>query len=327
MSNPSIQSSEPVVSIKDLTKIYDNSLKAVDALNMSIERNSIYALLGPNGAGKTTTISILTTLTRPSQGKAQVLGFDVGTAASEVRKRIGVTFQETVLDGDLTGSQALDFNARLHGLDKATRAKRISNLLNLVELTEAADRKISTYSGGMKRRLELARGLVTEPEILFLDEPTLGLDPQSRAGIWRYIRDLRDQQGMTILLTTHYLEEAQELADRVGIIDGGKLIIEGTPDELIAEMGADVIHLSGEGNPGSLVSILEKEPFVKTVNTSDSLIQIGVDSASQRIVQILNMVQDMQFRVTDVSMSRPSLDDVFLKYTGTEYRDEQEVAA
>ena len=327
MSKSTLETGNPVVLIEDLTKFYNDDVKALDALNMSIRSNSIYALLGPNGAGKTTTLSVLTTLTKPSKGRAQILGFDVVSEATQVRNRIGVTFQETVLDGDLTGKQALDFNARLHGLDRETRAKRISNLLNLVELTEAADRKISTYSGGMKRRLELARGLVTEPEILFLDEPTLGLDPQSRAGIWRYIRDLRDQQGMTILLTTHYLEEAQELADTVGIIDSGKLIIEGTPDELIAEMGADVIHLSGEGDPGSLVSTLEKKPFVKTVNTSDSLIQIGVDSASQRIVQILNMVQEVQFRVTDVSMSRPSLDDVFLKYTGTEYRDEQEVAA
>jgi len=327
LNNTNNAPADPVVLIKDLSKVYNDEVRALDALNMSIERNSIYALLGPNGAGKTTTISILTTLTTPTRGEAQVLGYDVVEEARQVRNRIGVTFQETVLDGDLTGRQTLDFNARLHAMGRVTRTERISKLLDLVELTEAANRKVSTYSGGMKRRLELARGLVTEPEVLFLDEPTLGLDPQSRAGIWRYIRDLRDELGMTILLTTHYLDEAQELADTVGIIDHGTLIIEGSPDVLIAEMGEDVIHLSGEGNEDEFLKYLNSEPFVKIVNTSEFLIQIGVDSANKRIIDILNRAQSTEYRVTDVSMNRPKLDDVFLKYTGTQYRDEQEAVA
>lgn len=212
----------------------------MDGLNLKIASGLTYALLGPNGAGKTTTISMLTTLLEPTSGRATVSGFDVQRQADKVRQQIGVTFQEIVLDPDLTGRQVLDVHGRLYRQGKAERGDKIEELTSLVELKEALDRTVKTYSGGMKRRLELARGLMTELQILFLDEPTQSLDPQNRTAIWTYLHQLREQTGLTILLTTHYMEETEALADRVGIIDRGRLVIEGSPADLIEEMGAQV---------------------------------------------------------------------------------------
>jgi ABC-2 type transport system ATP-binding protein len=236
------------IEARGLVKRYSEGVLAIDGVDLSIPANTIYTLLGPNGAGKTTTISMLTTLIKPTAGSAQVAGFDVVCQASDVRRRIGVTFQETVLDVELTGRQVLDYHGRLYGQSKTERQSKITELLALVELAEAADRRVNTYSGGMKRRLELARGLMTEPAVLFLDEPTLGLDPQNRVGIWDYIRNLKEQRGMTLLLTTHYMDEAEKLADQIGIIDHGRIVIAGTPPELIDQMGADVIHIEGQGD-------------------------------------------------------------------------------
>ncbi len=235
------------ISTHNLTKRYSAEVLAVDGLNLTVPTNTIYALLGPNGAGKTTTVSMLTTLTEPTSGTAQINGLDVVRQADQVRRQIGVTFQEIVLDPDLTGREALDFHARLYGIGKTERRAKIDELLALVELEEAADRRTNTYSGGMKRRLELARGLITSPAVLFLDEPTQGLDPQNRANIWAYIKTLKATTTMTLLLTTHYMDEAEALADRVGIMDGGKIVVEGTPAALIAGMGADNIQISGSG--------------------------------------------------------------------------------
>ena len=236
------------IEVRGLVKRYNEKVLAVDGVDLSIPFNTIYALLGPNGAGKTTTISVLTTLLEPTDGNAKVLGLDVVKQASEVRKRIGVTFQEMVLDDDLTGRQVMDYHGRLYSMSRDTRQAKIEELLDLVELDEAADRQAKTYSGGMKRRLELARALMTSPEVLFLDEPTLGLDPQTRARVWDYLRTLKEESGMTLLLTTHYMDEAEELADFVGIIDMGKLVTEGTPQALIEKMGADTIHVIGRGH-------------------------------------------------------------------------------
>ncbi len=314
---------EPVLAIeaRQLSKNFGDDIRAVDGLDLSIPTGSIYALLGPNGAGKTTTISMLTTLLHPSSGEAQVLGYDVSSDPAEVRKRIGVTFQETVLDSDLTGRQILDFNGQLYGMTSADRNKKIENLLALVELEDAATRRVGTYSGGMKRRLELARGLMTDPELLFLDEPTLGLDPQSRMGIWGYIKELGKQKGMTIVLTTHYLEEAEALADLVGIIDHGRLVIEGGPKRLIEEMGADVIHLQGDGEFDAFILGVKKLPFVETTEGSGDYALIGVDTASKRLPEVLLVAHEAGFEIHDVSIARPGLNDVFLKYTGTQYRD------
>ncbi len=313
---------EPAIEARGLVKRYeDGGVLAVNRVNLHIEPNSVYALLGPNGAGKTTTISMLTTLTRPTGGRARVAGFDVVRQAAQVRRRIGVTFQEMVLDIELTGRQVLDYHGRLYGQGRATRRTRIAELLALVELKEAADRRVSTYSGGMKRRLELARGLMTEPRVLFLDEPTLGLDPQNRINIWDYIRRLRTKHRMTLLLTTHYMEEAEAIADRVGIIDHGRIVVEGSPRELVDQMGADVIRIVGQGDGDGFLDKVGALPFVETVTAGEGAIQIGVDSGNRRLAEVVTLANSSGFVIEDVSVAKPSLGDVFLKYTGRHLRD------
>jgi ABC-2 type transport system ATP-binding protein len=286
-----------------------------------VPAGTIYALLGPNGAGKTTTISILTTLIEPTTGSARVVGFDIVRQAGEVRRRIGVTFQEMVLDDDLTGRQALDYHGKLYRQKAKQRREKIAELLGLVELEDAADRRINTYSGGMKRRLELARGLMTSPEVLFLDEPTTGLDPQNRANIWDYIKNLKEQSGLTLLLTTHYMDEAEALADRVSIIDHGRTVVEGTPHELIDQMGADTILITGQGDSTGFLEKAQSVPFVQTVNASERFIQIGVDSGNRRLTEVVSLAQSNGFTIEDISVTKPSLGDVFLKYTGRQLRD------
>ena len=309
------------IEARGLVKRYGEEVLALAGVDLSIPANRIYGLLGPNGAGKTTTISILTTLLEPTAGDARVLGLDVVKRASDVRKRIGVTFQEMVLDDELTGRQVMDYHGRLYRMGKAERKTKIEELLTLVELEEAAERKAKTYSGGMKRRLELARALMTTPEVLFLDEPTLGLDPQTRARIWDYLRALKEEGGMTLLLTTHYMDEAEELADTVGIMDRGKLVAEGTPPALIEQMGADTIHIIGEGERDRFVDNVRALPFVQTVNVGGTVIQIGVDSGSKRLVEIVSQATGIGFAVEDITVAKPSLGDVFLKYTGRRLRD------
>ena len=312
---------EIAIETKGLVKRYSEEVLAVDRVDLSIQANSIYALLGPNGAGKTTTISILTTLIEPTGGSAKVVGFDVVRQAAEVRRRIGVTFQELVVDDDLTGRQVLDYHGRLYGQRKKQRQDRIAELLALAELEDAADRRVQTYSGGMKRRLELVRGLMTEPEVFFLDEPTTGLDPQNRANIWDYIRNLKKKRGLTLLLTTHYMDEAEALADRVAIMDHGRIVIEGTPRELIDQMGADTILITGQGDSGKFVKEVETRPFVQTLTTTDRLIQIGVDSGNRRLAEVVSLATSSGFTIEDISVAKPSLGDVFLKYTGRQLRD------
>jgi len=309
------------IEAKGLVKVYEGDVLAVDGIDMAIEANTIYAMLGPNGAGKTTTFSMLTTLLEPTEGTAKVSGFDVIKQANDVRRQIGVTFQETVLDNELTGRQALDYHGRLYRMSKESRVEKISELLALVELEGAANRVITTYSGGMKRRLELIRGLMTSPRVLFLDEPTLGLDPQSRARIGDYILDLKEKEGLTVLLTTHYMDEAELLADKVGIIDHGKILVEGTPAELVEQMGADVIIIQGSGDSEQFIEKVNALPYTEMVSSSNGIIQIGVGSGSRRLVEILSQAHEAGYQVEDVSVSKPSLGDVFLKYTGRQFRD------
>lgn len=306
---------------KDLSKTYDGNVQAVNNLSLKIPGNSIYALLGPNGAGKTSTISMLTTMSQPTSGSATIAGYDIVQQADRVRKQIGVTFQEIVLDPDLSGRESLIFHSRLYGLGKTERQKRAGELLKLMELEDAADRKTKTYSGGMKRRLELARGLITGPSVLFLDEPTQGLDPQNRTNIWDYIRDLKASNNMTVLLTTHYMEEAEALADRVGIMDKGEIIIEGTPRELVDQMGADNIQIKGSGNSDSFTESCKSLKYAQSVNSTNGLIQIGVDSGNKRLVELIELANNSNYSIEDVSVSKPSLGDVFLKYTGRQLRD------
>ena len=315
------QQNEIAIETKGLVKKFEDEILAVDGIDLSIQANTIYALLGPNGAGKTTTVSILTTLIEPTSGTANVLGFDVVHQANDVRNNIGVTFQEMVIDGDLTGRQVLDYHGRLYRLGADKRKKIIKELLALAELEEAADRRVKTYSGGMKRRLELVRGLMTNPRVLFLDEPTTGLDPQNRTSIWRYIRNLKENNQLTLLLTTHYMEEAEELADIVGIIDHGRLVVEGAPRELTNKMGADTIQIIGNGNGESFTNQLKSTSFVQGVVNTDELIQIGVDSGNKRLAEVVSLATQSNFTIEDISVAKPSLGDVFLKYTGRQLRD------
>ncbi len=315
---------------EQLEKRYETSggeaVHAVRGINLAIPKGEIYAMLGPNGAGKTTTVSMLTTLLTPTAGSAQIVGFDVVAQSSEVRRHIGVTFQELVLDEELTGRRVLDFHGQLYGMPKDARAAKITELSALVELEDVLDRHVKSYSGGMKRRLELARGLMTSPEVLFLDEPTQGLDPQNRVGIWRYIRSLRDEQGITLLLTTHYMDEAETLADRVGIIDHGKLIVEGTPSALIRAMGADVINLVGRGDIDRVYQQLETLAYVEHITRHEGehdlyRLQIGVDSGDVRLAEIIGLAAEAGYAVQEVNVAKPSLGDVFMSQTGHALRD------
>lgn len=329
-----------------LTKEYrtpaGESVQALRGLDLTVRAGEIYALLGPNGAGKTTTLSILTTLLLPTSGRAVVAGYDVVTDAAEVRRRIGVTFQEVVLDQALTGRRVLDFHGQLYGQRSDERRAAIRELAELVELTDVLDREVKGYSGGMKRRLELARGLMTRPQLLFLDEPTQGLDPHNRESIWRYIRRLRDEMGITLLLTTHYMDEAEQLADRVGIVDHGQMVTEGTPAELVAQLGADVISLQGDGPLQPMISALQAASFVTNVSYSrpstssnnaeqnggaggevvEQVVQVGVDQGDRRLVEVLNIAAAQGFTVHAVTVTRPSLGQVFLAHTGYALRDQ-----
>ncbi|MBX0330779.1 ATP-binding cassette domain-containing protein [Oscillochloris sp. ZM17-4] len=314
--------SDMAIEARGLVKRYGD-LVAVDGVDLQVEAGAIYAMLGPNGAGKTTTIGMLTTLVRPTSGIARVAGFDVLAQAEQVRSRIGVTFQDIVLDQDLTGRQVLDIHGRLYRQGGDLRRKRIVDLVDLVQLGDAIDRIVKTYSGGMKRRLELARGLMTDPAVLFLDEPTQGLDPQNREGIWSYIRDLNRQSGLTVLLTTHYMEEAEALAHQVGIVDRGKLVAQGTPSGLVTQLGADVIRVRGHGDPAHFVAEIKGMSFVERVESdSDSgNVSVYVDSGSRRLVEIVGASGGNGYRVEDVTIARPSLADAFLHHTGRALRD------
>ena len=319
---------------KEYSTAGGQKVHALRGVDLSVRAGEIYALLGPNGAGKSTTLGILTTLLLPTRGSATVAGYDVVRQPAEVRRQIGVTFQEVVLDQELTGRHILDFHGQLYGISIPERRRRIEELGTLVELCDELDRRAAGYSGGMKRRLELARGLMTRPQLLFLDEPTQGLDPHNRAGIWRYIRRLRDEEGITLLLTTHYMEEAEALADRVGIIDHGKLVVEGSPAELVRGMGADIVTLVGAGDPAPLTVALKSESYVDRVichpaaisrledgTPAPQQLQIGVDQGNRRLVALLNLAAANNFQIHEVTVSRPSLGEVFLAHTGHALRD------
>ena len=235
---------EDIIEVEGLTKVFNHSLTAVDHVNFSVKHGEIFGFLGPNGAGKTTTINMLITVLKPTEGKATILGGDIAKQSQAVRGAIGVVPQEYTADEDLTGYENIILCADLYGIPRSVSKKRAADLLNLVELTGFKDKRVQTYSGGMRRRLELACGLINRPKVLFLDEPTLGLDVQTRAATWNYVKMLKKEFGMTLFLTTHYLEEADALCDRIAIIDHGKIIVTGSPTELKDSLGGDIITLS-----------------------------------------------------------------------------------
>ncbi|MEM5799325.1 MAG: ATP-binding cassette domain-containing protein [Candidatus Aenigmatarchaeota archaeon] len=301
------------IETESLRKEFKN-IVAVDDLNLKVNKGEIFGLLGPNGAGKTTTISMLCTILEPTSGKAFVNGYDVVKDQDKVRKSIGIVFQDPSLDDRLTARENLEMHASLYGVKE--KKQRIKEVLELVELTEKANTLVKTYSGGMKRRLEIARGLVHHPEILFLDEPTLGLDPQTRAHIWDYIRDLVKKENITIILTTHYMEEADSLCDRIAIIDHGKIIACDTSEKLKKTLKGESIILKVSDNK-------KAEKYLDNAKTFDGKIAVYVKNAEKEITKILFQLKKHKIDVYEVSIRKPSLNDVFLALTGREIRDEE----
>jgi ABC-2 type transport system ATP-binding protein len=290
---------------------------AVDHVDLRIPQGEIYGFLGPNGAGKSTMVRMLCTLLAPTGGRALVAGHDVTTQPGDVRLRIGVALQDAALDPRQTGSELLRLQGLLYGLPSRALARRVAELGELIELSDALDRPIGTYSGGMKRRLDLAAALVHNPEILFLDEPTTGLDPASRARIWAEVRRLNQQLGITVFLTTQYLEEADELAQRVGIIDHGRLVAEGTPAELKRAVGTDVIVARVEGDAASVRSVVAAVPGVHSVESHGSELVIAAGNGSAAISPVAVALATTRVTVRELTLRTPTLDDVFLDLTGT----------
>lgn len=311
----------------DLVKNF-NGLTAVDKVNLSVEKGEIFGLLGPNGAGKTTTIKMLITLLKPTSGKALVAGFDVLTQADEVRKRIGYVPQESALDIRLTASENLELFAELYALPKSKIKPRIQEVLELVELDKRKDDLVAHFSGGMKRRLEISRGLLPTPEVLFLDEPTLGLDPQTRRVVWEFIHRLQKEWNLTILATTHYLEEAEHEMDRVAIIDKGRIMAMGRPDDLKAEFGKDLVELTLKARDGGsseeqVKSRLSDLQLGSDLTVHDRAVRVAVANGKTALPSIIHKIESIGIEVESISVRSPSLDDVFIKYTGRGIREEE----
>ncbi|MDQ1465894.1 MAG: type transport system ATP-binding protein [Actinomycetota bacterium] len=305
-----------------------NDSNAVDEVDLEISRGEIYGFLGPNGAGKSTTVRMLCTLLTPTSGRALVAGFDIASQAGDVRLRIGVALQDAALDPKQTGRELLRLQGLLYGLPKGAMPKRVAELGELIDLTDALDRPIATYSGGMKRRLDLAAALVHNPEILFLDEPTTGLDPESRTSVWAEVRRLNDELGMTIFLTTQYLEEADELCGRVGIIDHGRIVAEGSPDALKRAVGADIIIARVDREAAPLRPIVEALAGVQSVEAHGHELVIATDNGSAAISPVAVALNDCDVTVRDLTLRTPTLDDVFLELTGSHIeRDNTEETA
>ena len=291
-------------------------LEAVRGVDLHVESGQIYGFLGPNGAGKSTTVKMLSTLLNPSGGTASVAGFDLATQADQIRLRIGVALQSSSLDPKQTGREILDLQGRFYGMNKTDRARRVQELSELIDIGDALDRRIGTYSGGMARRLDLATALVHQPTIVFLDEPTTGLDPASRASIWDEVRRLNVDFGVTVFLTTQYLEEADVLADQVSIIDDGRIVAQGTPDELKRSIGSDVIIVSVHGDSAAAAAIAGAVPGCGPVEKHGQELTIVTADGSASIGPVAIALGGAGLTVTSMTLRRPTLDDVFLELTG-----------
>ncbi|MCP8306737.1 MAG: ATP-binding cassette domain-containing protein [archaeon] len=306
---------------KGLTKIYDNTIVAVDHVDLEVKEGEIFGFLGPNGAGKTTIIRMLSTLIKPTEGYAHVCDHDVVREPDEVRRCIGIVFQDPALDDQLTGKENLDFHARIYGLSRNEREKRIMEVLKLVRLEDKADELVKNYSGGMRRRLEIARGLMHYPKALFLDEPTLGLDVQTRRAIWDYILNLNKSKGITIFLTTHYMEEAEYLSDSIAIIDQGRIMVTDTPAHLRSLVGTDVITV-GCNDHQRLKTELEKKDWVEKVLPHNGSLEVYVKGGEGKIAAVVKIAEDIDVNIESINLRRPNLEDVYLHYTGRSIREE-----
>lgn len=396
MKNESSSANSPIIEVKNLTKVF-NEIRAVDRINFNVEKGEILGFLGPNGAGKTTTLNMLATLLRPTSGTAKINGYDILKDSDSVRRSIGYVFQDPTLDNELTGRENLEFHGRVYGLKGEVRQQRIKEMLEIVQLKDRADSLVKTYSGGMKRRLEIARGLLHYPKVLFLDEPTLGLDPQTRRAIWEHIQRLNQEENITIILTTHYTEEADYLCDRIQIIDLGKIVALDTSDNLKARLKGDIVSLTfknpeaimkirplfdgknwirrvdvvvGENNQASMAHMMQMmrgmpsgagmngimpnissggvvpmtrnsgekifgsmqhifagsmigENIQQDNNEGFKRLNLLVDDGGHRIPEIVKLVDGAGVVLDSVELHKPTLDDVFLSFTGRNIRDEQ----
>ncbi len=291
--------------------------EAVAGVDLAVEPGEIYGFLGPNGAGKSTMVKMLCTLLSPTSGRAQVAGYDVATQPGHVRLRIGVALQDSSIDGKQTGREMLHLQGELYGLNRANIATRMDDVIGLVDIGSAIDDRVESYSGGMKRRLDLAMALIHKPQILFLDEPTTGLDPASRSAVWHEVRKLNSEEGMTIFLTTQYLEEADELADRVGIISNGKLEAEGTPVALKQAIGKDLIVAEIDGDVSSMEAELRSIAGVDDVDIRDTELTVSSTNGAAVIADVAVALKGSGATVTSLTLRTPTLDDVFLQVTGT----------
>jgi ABC-2 type transport system ATP-binding protein len=323
-------SPEVVVDAEELRVVYPPpkaggaGTVAVDGVSFQVRRGEIFGFLGPNGAGKTTTISVLTTLLRPTAGRAHVEGVDVLARPLEVRRKLGLVFQKSTADEELTGRENMLIEAGLYGLSGPEIERHVGELLTQMDLGGFADRFVKTYSGGMRRRLELAVGMVHRPQLLFLDEPTLGLDPQGRAGFWRYIRWLRETKGLTVFMTTHYLDEADQLCDRIAVIDHGRIIAQGTPKQLKDQVGGDSLELEVAPGAPDPTPLLTSLPGVTAVARAGDSYRVKCSNGEALVPKTVLATAQAGIDVVGLNVIKPTLDEVFLQLTGRAYREEGE---
>jgi len=312
--------------VDSLTKEFGD-FKAVDGISFKVEEGEIFGFLGPNGAGKSTTMMILTTLLKPTSGRALVGGYDVMSDAKKVREKIGYVQQEISVDEFLTGRENLYLHARINQIPRNLIKSRIDDVLELVELGEKKDQASLTYSGGMRKRLDIANGLLSRPSVLFLDEPTVGLDIQTRRKIWGYIKKIRKDFGMTVFISTHYMEEADNLCDRIGIIDHGKIQVIDTPKSMKSTIGNEIISFNlvdGKANQDTIIDQIAKIEFVKEVKNKEGLITVFSTKSNEVIPKIFQESANLDMKIRSLTLKQPTLDDVFISYTGHDLRDETE---
>jgi ABC-2 type transport system ATP-binding protein len=318
MSDPeTLDPTIPAVEVRGLTKTYDE-LEAVRGIDLEVHAGEVFGFLGPNGAGKSTTINMLCTLTSPSGGTARVAGHDVVTERDDVRRHIGLVFQDPTLDGYLSGEQNLRMHAELYGVQKDLVDARMEQVMRMVGLWERKDQQVQTYSGGMRRRLEIARGLMHSPRVLFLDEPTVGLDPQTRSSIWGYIAELKSREEITIFMTTHYMDEA-EFCDRIAIMDAGQIVAIDTPDALKESVGKDTIRIQTDDDELAMDRLRELYDIEPTI--SEGHVTFGIASGEEFVPRLF---AELNVPIKSVNVNRPTLDDVFMKYTGSSIRDAEQ---
>lgn len=309
-----------IITVENLRHSY-GEFTAVDGISFTVKKGEIFSFLGPNGAGKSTAINVLITLLAKQEGNVYVAGYDVAKDPQKVRESIGIVFQDLTLDRDMTVWEILEFHGRLYNMSREDRRKRIDELLSLVQLDTKKDERTKNLSGGMKRRLEIARGLMTRPKVLFLDEPTIGLDPQTRMRMWEYIKGV-NREGTTIFLTTHYMDEADQLSDRISIIDQGKIIISGTSWELKNTLGQDLIYLETSNNEAA-IRLLKVLPWIRDVKTKTKGFVLMVNDDGTKVLPgIIDRLRNAGIESSTINLKKPSMDDVFVFYTGKELRDE-----